>query len=254
MIRKLFNRVLYRYIIPYGGLLIVKLLSFTYRLKIMAPENERDVIARHGSIIYVSWHQRFFPGISFFATRRPIAIMISQSRDGNYIAKIVNILGWHAVRGSSSRGGRDALQALKAHALAGSKIGHIVDGPRGPSGVVKPGVLRIAQVAQLPMAPTITSGQRRWVFRSWDRFMIPKPFSRVIIRFGAPIYVPAELDEAEFEQKRLLLQEQMHRLYQDTDRIWQSPAAIDQIFPSRIKAMLSKLADGLPTGGQRLKK
>jgi lysophospholipid acyltransferase (LPLAT)-like uncharacterized protein len=188
------------------------------------------VLARDGSIIYASWHQRFFPGITFFATRRPIAILISQSRDGEFISHLVNILGWHAVRGSSSRGGSEGLQSLKEHAGRGYKIGHIVDGPKGPFGVVKPGLLRIAQVSGKAIVPTITSSEKRWTFRSWDRFMVPKPFSRVIIRFGDPIYVTEDISEDEFMEKTRLVEESMKKLYDDTDLIWTDPARFRQIF------------------------
>ncbi len=96
-------------------------------------------------LIYASWHQRFFPGITFFSTRKPIAIIISKSRDREMAARAVDILGWHSVRGSSSHGGKEALEEIKALGSAQYKVGHIVDGPQGPLGVIKPGLLRIFQ-------------------------------------------------------------------------------------------------------------
>ena len=228
MKRKL-NYLLYHAVLPYVGLFIVKILSLTYVLKIVDPQNERDCLEKEG-IIYASWHQRFFPGITFFATRKPIAILISKSRDGEFIAHIANILGWRAVRGSSSKGGSEGLQQLKELARSGYRIGHIVDGPKGPPCVVKPGLLRIAQVSGMAIVPTITSSQKNWAFRSWDRFLVPKPFSRVIIRFGEPIYIPPDLDEEEFEKKRLLIEQKMKDLYEDTDLIWTDRARLLNIF------------------------
>lgn len=222
--------LIYRYLIPYGGLLLVKALSATYRVRLYDPENEKTVLDRHQSLIYASWHQRFFPGITFFSSRKPIAIMISQSRDGEMVARVVDILGWRSVRGSSTRGGVAALKRLKDLARKGYKIGHIVDGPKGPFGYVKPGLLRIAQVAGKPVVPTITSAQKKWVFNSWDRFMVPKPFSRVIIRFGDAIDVPAELDGDAFEQKRVSIEQRLKELYEDTDRMWDDPVKIAAIF------------------------
>jgi lysophospholipid acyltransferase (LPLAT)-like uncharacterized protein len=221
---------IYRYLIPYGGLLLVKALAATYRIKLYDPENEARVLNDHKSLVYASWHQRFFPGITFFSSRKPIAIMISQSRDGEMVARVVDILGWRAVRGSSTRGGVAALKKLKDLARAGYKIGHIVDGPRGPFGYVKPGLLRIAQVAGKPVVPTITSAQKKWVFNSWDRFMVPKPFARVIIRFGEAIDVPEKLEGDAFEQKRLFIEQRMKDLYEDTDRIWTDSAKIEAVF------------------------
>ncbi|RJP86419.1 MAG: DUF374 domain-containing protein [Desulfobacteraceae bacterium] len=227
------NYFLYRHIFPYIGLFILRIIAFTHRVVIMDPENERRFIDQNKSLIYVSWHQRFFPGITFFAMRKPIAIMISQSRDGDLAAQGVKTLGWEPVRGSSSRGGREALDKLKKLALSGYKIGHIVDGPRGPFGVVKPGLLRIAQVTGLPIVPTITSAQRKWALRSWDQFMIPKLFSRVIIRFGNPIYIAGELSEDDFEEQRLLVETRLKELYDETDRIWDDPEKIGHLFKKR---------------------
>jgi hypothetical protein len=91
-------------------------------------------------------------------------------------------------------------------------------------------LIRIAQFTGMPIIPTITSARHRWVFNSWDRFMIPKPFSRVIIRFGKPIYVPEELNAQAFETQRLAVEQVMTRLYADTDRIWNDPARIKTLF------------------------
>ena len=124
----------YRQLFPRVGLLLVKLISRTYRYGLVDTENEQAMLDAHGTVVYASWHQRFFPGITFFSTRKPIAIMISQSRDGEMIARVANILGWRSVRGSSSKGGVHALKELRSLTSRGYRIGHIVDGPKGLSG------------------------------------------------------------------------------------------------------------------------
>jgi lysophospholipid acyltransferase (LPLAT)-like uncharacterized protein len=156
--------------------------------------------------------------------------MISQSRDGELISKIVNRLGWRSVRGSSSRGGRDALREIKTLVHKGYKVGHIVDGPRGPLGIVKPGLLLIAQISGAPIIPTITSAERKWVFNSWDRFVIPKPFSRVIFRFGDEIYVPIKLQGTAFEEKRSSIENTLKKLYVETDSLWKDPVQVHRLF------------------------
>ena len=225
------NDFCYRQLFPRAGLLLVKLISRTYRYRLVDTEYEQRVLDTHGTVVYVSWHQQFFPGITFFATRKPIAIMISQSRDGEMIARVVDILGWRSVRGSSSRGGVRALKALRLLTKQGFRIGHIVDGPQGPFGVIKPGLLTIAQFAGAPIVPVITSAERRWVFNSWDRFMVPKPFSRVFIRFTPPIFVPRRLDAAAFEALRQDVEKQIKELYAQTDNWWRSPEMIRRYFP-----------------------
>ena len=214
----------------YIGLFIVKVISSTYAIRIVGPEIEKNVLKKKQVPIYASWHQRFFPGITLFAARKPIAIMISQSRDGELISGIVNRLGWRPVRGSSSWGGRDALREIKTLVHKGYKVGHIVDGPRGPLGIVKPGLLLIAQISGMPIVPTITSAERKWVFNSWDRFMIPKPFSRVIFRFGDEIYVPINLQGTAFEEKRSSIENTLKKLYVETDSLWKDPVQVHRLF------------------------
>jgi lysophospholipid acyltransferase (LPLAT)-like uncharacterized protein len=194
-------------------------------------ENEQRALENNGAVVYASWHQRFFPGITFFATRKPIAIMISRSRDGEMIARVVDILGWRPVRGSSSRGGVHALKELRSLTRQGYRVGHIVDGPQGPFGVVKPGLLTISQFSGAPILPVITSAERRWVFNSWDRFMVPKPFSRVFVRFTPPIHVPRRLDPEAFEALRQDVEKQIKELTIQTDNWWRSPEMIRRYFP-----------------------
>ena len=221
----------YRQLFPRAGLVLVRFISRTYRYRLVDTHHERRVLDTHGTVVYASWHQRFFPGITFFATRKPIAIMISQSRDGEMIARVVDILGWRSVRGSSSRGSVHALKELQSLTNQGYRVGHIVDGPQGPFGVIKPGLLTIAQFSGAPILPVVTSAERRWVFNSWDRFMIPKPFSRVFIRFTPPIHVPRRLDPEAFEALRQDVEKQIKELTIQTDNWWRSPEMIRQYFP-----------------------
>ena len=224
------KRLLKLQIFPFIGLFIVKIISLTYRIRVINPEIERDLLKRGHIPIYASWHQRFFPGIIFFATRKPISIMISQSRDGELISRIVNVLGWRPVRGSSSKGGRQALREIKKLVHEGYKVAHIVDGPRGPLGIVKPGLLLISQASGMPIVPTITSAENKWVFNSWDRFMVPKPFSRVILRFSDEIRIPKELQRSDFEEKRSSIENNLKKLYIETDAIWSNQEEIDRLF------------------------
>ena len=225
----MFKRLIYHEIFVYIGLLFLKIVSSTYRIRVVNPEIEQNVLKGGQVPIYASWHQRFFAGITFFAKRKPISIMISQSKDGDFISKIVNRLGWTPVRGSSSRGGKKALRELKTLSKKGYKIAHIVDGPRGPLGVVKPGLLIISKVSEIPILPTITSSEKKWVFRSWDRFIVPKPFSRVIIRFGDAINIPKNLQGPAFENKRSSIEETLKKLYRETDSLWDVPSKIEEI-------------------------
>ncbi len=132
--------------------------------------------------------------------------MISRSLDGEVITGVANRTGWYTIRGSSSRGGRKALGDMIMKLKETGLAAHIVDGPTGPAGVVKAGVVRLANAAGAAIVPFYTSADRAWYFGSWDRFMLPKPFARVTIRFGDIIPWKAMTNEAEFEMQRNTLE------------------------------------------------
>jgi lysophospholipid acyltransferase (LPLAT)-like uncharacterized protein len=105
-----------------------------------------------------------------------------------------------------------------------------VDGPTGPLGVVKPGLLVIARASGIPILPSIISAEKKWVFNSWDRFMVPKPFSRIIIRFVDEIYIPRKMRGSDFEIKRSFIENNLKKWYVETDAIWSNQEEIDRLF------------------------
>ncbi len=135
--------------------------------------------------------------------------MISQSSDGEIVAGVAKRSGWNPVRGSSSRSGSEALQKMIANLKETKLAAHIVDGPRGPSGKVKPGAIRLAHVANVVIVPCYISAEKRWHFNSWDKFLLPKPFSKVSLRFGKMIQFDKTKDEEIFEKQRQQLEEIM---------------------------------------------
>ena len=214
------KRFLFSRILPYLGLFAVKILYRTYRIKIINGSIEKKILESGKTPIYISWHQRFFPGIMFLSGRKPIAIIVSLSKDGDFISRIIELLGWHPVRGSSSRGGAKALREVNEIAEAGYSLGHIVDGPRGPAGKVKPGLLLIAKTSGMPILPTIISAEKKWTFNSWDKFILPKPFSKIIIRFDKEIFIPKNAGKEILEFDRMELQKRLFRLYKKIDESW----------------------------------
>lgn len=157
------------------------------------------------------WHQQFFSAIRHFknyAVYQP-ALMISQSKDGDIIARIAEKTGWHTVRGSSSRDGFRALKEMIDYLKENKFAGHVVDGPRGPAGVVKAGVVKLAQASGALVVPFYISADKAWYFNSWDRFLLPKPFSRVTLHFGDMLDLTSGTGEEDFERQRVRLQEIM---------------------------------------------
>ena len=135
--------------------------------------------------------------------------MISKSSDGEFATGIGRRMGLHPVRGSSSRGGREALAEMIGRLRETGFAAHLVDGPTGPMGVVKAGAIQLASSAGAVIVPVYTSADRAWYFNSWDRFMVPKPFARVTIRFGDIIPCPPAENSEEFEKQRVSVEKIM---------------------------------------------
>lgn len=170
-----------------------------------------DYFRSGGRVLLCTWHQHFFAAIRHFQNYRDFkpALMISRSSDGEIIAGVAEKSGWHTVRGSSSRGGKEALRKMIAHLSRTRLAGHIVDGPKGPAGIVKAGVIRLAHAADAAIIPFYVSADRAWYFNSWDSFFLPKPFARVTISFGEMIKFNPVEDTNTFESQRLGLEKIM---------------------------------------------
>ncbi len=213
-----------RFTIKYGLIPIASAILRAYFLLIRIRSSGEEEIKLHlqggGKAIAAIWHQRILIVLDYagsFGEFAP-AVMISQSRDGEMIADVYRRLNFRPVRGSSSRGGRKALAAMVADLAEHPFAVHVVDGPQGPRGIVKAGLISMAQNSGVPIVPVAVSVTRAWVLNSWDRFLIPKPFSTVFVRWGTPIPVPADLDDTAFERLRVEVETTLRQFQDDADR------------------------------------
>jgi lysophospholipid acyltransferase (LPLAT)-like uncharacterized protein len=156
----------------------------------MNPQVAEDLRTRGVAFIYVLWHGELLP-LLWTHRHRQIAVIISEHSDGEMIARVAQSLGFRTVRGSTSRGAARALLSASREVEAGHCLAVTVDGPRGPAHVVAPGALVISQRTMAPMVPTTATASRAWRLRSWDRFMIPKPFATVRVAYGDPMTLDA---------------------------------------------------------------
>jgi lysophospholipid acyltransferase (LPLAT)-like uncharacterized protein len=199
-----------------GGALLTSLLR-TARWDILNGEG-----FRRGALdpcVYVLWHGRLLP-CSYFHRGQGLATLISQHRDGDYIAGVVERWwGFHAIRGSSSRGGSGALREIVRTLRRGVSVAITPDGPRGPRQKMKHGPLIAAQLAGVPVVPVSAGTPTAWWLGGWDRFMIPRPFSRIRMLFGEPLSVPRDADAAEIERLAKLLEEQLDELTARVDGV-----------------------------------
>lgn len=190
---------------------LIRLYALTFRLRV---ENEKEWmphLQNGGRVLLCAWHQQFFSAIRYFKTYQHYApgLMISRSADGELIAGVAARSGWRPVRGSSSKGGRTAMVAVIHHLQETGLAGHVVDGPTGPAGKVKAGLIRIALGADAVIVPFYVSADRAWYFKSWDRFFIPKPFAKVTLTYDHMIPVHEPESEADFEAQRLHVENRM---------------------------------------------
>ncbi len=197
------------------------------RKTILHEEHILRALEQNQKVIIAILHQRMFGVIGYAKRFGPFALgaIISQSRDGDMIARVVERLQFHPIRGSSSRGGKEALDALVAYLVDNRAAVHAVDGPRGPKGAVKAGIVRIAQLSGAVIYPVYISTNRAWVLKSWDRFLIPKPFSRLMIRWGEPFTVLNQLAEPEFDvmRQKIELQIRENHALDDLAMGWAHP-------------------------------
>ncbi|WP_321495270.1 lysophospholipid acyltransferase family protein [uncultured Desulfobacter sp.] len=184
----------------FGGFLyyFIRLYTATFRFRVENEKTWRVLLNENQPIILVTWHQQFFAAIRHFKTyaRYNPGLMISQSRDGELICAVASRSGWHTPRGSSSVGGKEALAEMIEHLNTHGFGGHILDGPTGPMGKVKPGIIKMALQTNAVLVPFFTDADQAWYFNSWDRFMLPKPFARVRLRFFDPIHICGEEKES----------------------------------------------------------
>ncbi|MBI5711047.1 MAG: lysophospholipid acyltransferase family protein [Candidatus Eisenbacteria bacterium] len=178
------------------------LLARTWRIERVGMAERDRRLAAGERCLYAFWHARLLPLI-FTHRRRGIAVLVSQSRDGELTAGIIARFGFVSARGSSTRGGDEGLRDMLRWARRGRLLAVTPDGPRGPRERLKPGLVVIASRTGLPIIPVATSGHPCWTLRSWDGFRVPRPFAKVVVAYGEPVQVPGVLDESGVEAWRL---------------------------------------------------
>ena len=195
------------------GTSLLRLLFATLRFRI---DDRAGVLTTPPAkpLLWVFWHNQLLVAPSFwqrfFPTRRGAALA-SQSKDGEIVAAAIRCFGLRPIRGSSSRGGSRALVQMKRALDDGLDVAITPDGPRGPCYQVNPGVVKLAQLAGGTVIPMHIAYSRCWRLRSWDGFMIPKPFATVRITLDPLYEIPRTTTEEEFERERVKLEQQMLR-------------------------------------------
>jgi len=198
------------WVVPRFAALVLAILGSTLRFETIAEEGAVPE-APPTTGIFCFWHRCTLLAGWYFRKFR-CSILISRSFDGELITRTLGLLGYDAVRGSSSRGGAAGLLALKDAIERGMPVVFTADGPRGPSYQTKIGPVKLAQMTGEAIGSFYLLPERAWVMRSWDRFLIPKPFSRVAVSWSRKVVAPGpDADAATLEQTRLELNDSLER-------------------------------------------
>ena len=198
--------------IGWAGAILIRLLSLTLRWRLHDPSGLVDNPPAR-SMIWTFWHNRIFvlPAVYHkYLKSRKGAVLTSASRDGEIIAALIARFGCDAVRGSSSRRGAAALLGLIDWIEDGYDVAIVPDGPRGPRYKLSPGLIKLAEVTRALILPVRIEYGSAWVFKSWDRFQLPKPFTTVHVHLGPCTEVPPGLDEESFETERRRIEHLMN--------------------------------------------
>jgi hypothetical protein len=170
------------------GVLVLRMLALTWRREVRRGEY-RERLDRDGvAFIYALPHGHLLP-LLWYHRRQGVAVVVSEHRDGEIIAQVARRLGYRTVRGSTTRGAARALLGVIRELEEGHPVAFTPDGPRGPAGSFAPGTVVASQRSGCPILPVAAGAKRAWRLRSWDRFMIPKPFAKVTVAYGEPTVV-----------------------------------------------------------------
>lgn len=192
------------------GALLVRLLCATVRYQNSAePGGPLD--ANEHPMIWAFWHRCLIVATHRFQ-ERDIAVLTSRSFDGEIISRIIEKFGYRAVRGSSRRGALGAVLGARRELEGGRAVAFTVDGPLGPLYQAKPGPVVLSRLTGACIIAFHIALQRAWTLGTWDRMIVPKPFSRAVVHFSAPLQVPAGADEAQMQAWRRQLQQTMEQV------------------------------------------
>jgi hypothetical protein len=167
--------------------------------------------------IFPFWHRCVLPASWIYRHQHP-AVMTSRSRDGEFIARVIQRFGFVPVRGSSSRGGQRALLEMNRLLAEGHAVAFTIDGPRGPRYVAKKGPVLLARMSGAAITAFYVAVERAWVLNTWDGLVIPKPFSRIYVRFARKIFVPPDADDTAMEQFHAEMQAALDRITSFADQ------------------------------------
>lgn len=203
---------------------LLTLIGWTLRMAISYEEGAVESPDHIYPGIFAFWHRCVLPAAWLFRRRR-IAVMTSRSLDGEFIARVIRRFGFIPVRGSSTRGGSRALLEMDRMLADRQAVAFTIDGPRGPRFVAKKGPVLLARTSGAPITAFYVAVQHAWVLNTWDRLVIPKPFSPILVRVARKLFVPHNADDAAMERYHAEMQAALERVTDFAEAQFANPAS-----------------------------
>ena len=204
------------FLVGWLGYILVSLIGATLRYRVEGWEDFQRDKDEGKSLILSFWHNQILLATHYFRYRG-IVVMSSFHRDGIYTSQVIGRFGYAIARGSSTKGAVRALLEMKRHLEQGRDVGFTADGPKGPVYRVKPGPVWLSQRTGAPIMPFHVQPEKYWELKSWDRFRVPKPFSRTLVKIGRLFVVPPESDEEHWVG---IYQQEMDQLKEYCESYW----------------------------------
>lgn len=214
------KNLIIKYVIPPIAMLIIYILGITCRKEVIGGESEQALLKKGINPIYALWHGRLFYPPFHYRWQKGLYTLVSPSTDGEIIARTLRLFGVRTVRGSSYKSGSQAFRNLIRVVKDRGRVFITVDGSRGPVFKVQKGILHLAKISGLPVLPVTYGTKKAHVFKSWDRFIIPKPFTRVVVIYGEPLYVARDASEDEIEVIRVGLEKRLTEMTEKADQYY----------------------------------
>lgn len=203
-------------VVPFIFVWLIRIWFATCRIRIHGQKYRDQINDSKGPAVATFWHYTIF-FIFYFMRKESAVAMVSASKDGEYISRVANKMGFATVRGSRKKGGMQAIKGLIRYMREGRNAALVADGSQGPARVVQAGSIILSSHAEAPVLPMLWSCNRYKRFGSWDGTVLPYPFSRIDFFYGEPLVVPSKIKSEEVEKYRLILEKRLNDLY---DKAW----------------------------------
>jgi lysophospholipid acyltransferase (LPLAT)-like uncharacterized protein len=202
--------------LPWLAATLFRLHHRTCKFTILGGEHEAFALHCDGPALTTTWHFAF-PAFVYRFRDCSALTMVSRSRDGEWVARVMQHLGYRCFRGSPGKGGSTALKQLISHIKGTRGGGFIADGSQGPPRIAQKGILLLARYSGAPLVPLSMAADPRWRFPSWDRTVLAKPFSNIVMAFGPPIWIDRDITASELECARRDLEKTLNDLTEQAE-------------------------------------